>query len=57
MNATLTKSERLAWSQRGYDAGRYSRPKMPPADNPERTEYLRGYRIGTRERLRAEAGN
>jgi hypothetical protein len=49
------RSERLGWQQRGYDAGRYDRAKLVPKEEPARTLYLRGYRIGRREMLRAQA--
>jgi hypothetical protein len=49
------RSERLGWQQRGYDAGRYDRAKIVPKEEPARTLYLRGYRIGRREMLRAQA--
>jgi hypothetical protein len=46
---------RLSWHNKGFHDGRYRDVKVMPEDEEARKAYLKGWRTGNRERLRAEA--
>ena len=46
---------RLGWHNKGFSDGRYRSVKNVPAEPSAREAYLKGWRSGNRERLRAEA--
>jgi hypothetical protein len=48
-------SSRLAWHNKGFSDARYHGVKNLPEDQEAREAYLKGWRSGNRERLRAEA--
>jgi hypothetical protein len=46
---------RLGWHNKGFSDARYHGIKNLPDDPQARESYLKGWRSGNRERLRAEA--
>jgi ribosome modulation factor len=46
---------RLGWHNKGFSDGRYHDVKKPPDDPEARASYLKGWRSGHRERLKAQA--
>lgn len=51
---TGTVSVRVAWRQRGWNAGRFGRPCDPPQDEEAKVLYLAGYVQGERARANAQ---
>jgi hypothetical protein len=47
-------SEKRAWYERGFHAGRYDRGFNPPDDVAAAMLYAQGFRIGKREKERAK---